>query len=59
VVQTFLLVRVEVLMRVSDRSGEPSHAAEHMSLQDNPKGVTISTLSGIPKYYTFRVRGIL
>jgi predicted aspartyl protease len=28
-------------------------------LQDNTKGVTISTLSGVPKYYTFRVRGIV
>jgi hypothetical protein len=28
-------------------------------LQDIPKGVTISTLSGVPKYYTFRIRGIV
>jgi hypothetical protein len=27
-------------------------------LQDIPKGVTIATLSGVPKYYTFKVRGI-
>ena len=40
-------------------SGEPSQDIEKEPLQDNPKGVTISTLSGVPKYYTFRVRGIL
>jgi hypothetical protein len=28
-------------------------------LQDIPKGVTIDTLSGVPKYYTFRIRGIV
>jgi hypothetical protein len=28
-------------------------------LQYINKGVTTSTLSGVPKYYTFRVRGIL
>jgi hypothetical protein len=28
-------------------------------LQNNIKGVTIATLSGVPKYYTFKVRGIL
>jgi hypothetical protein len=28
-------------------------------LQEIPKGVTISTISRVPKYYTFRVRGIV
>jgi hypothetical protein len=28
-------------------------------LQDSPKGVTISTLLGVPKYYTFKFRGIV
>jgi len=28
-------------------------------LQDNPEGVTIVTLSGVPKYYTFRVTVIV
>jgi hypothetical protein len=41
--------------------GEPSHldATEKEPLQDSTKGLIISTLLGVPKYYTFRVRGIL
>jgi len=35
------------------------HATEQAPLQDIPKGVTISTLSRVPKYYTFKVRGIV
>jgi hypothetical protein len=44
---------------VGQDSGEPSQTIEHAPLQDIPKGVTIATLSGVPKYYTFRVRGIV
>ena len=40
-------------------SGEPLHVIEHIPLQDDSKGVTIATLLGIPKYYTFRLRGIV
>jgi hypothetical protein len=40
-------------------SGDPSQTIKHAPLQDIPKGVTIDTLSWVPKYYTFRVRGIV
>jgi hypothetical protein len=32
---------------------------EETNLQEGVKGLTISTLLGVPKYYTFRVKGIL
>jgi hypothetical protein len=35
------------------------HATENEPLKDIPKGVTIATLSGVHKYYTFRVKGIV
>jgi hypothetical protein len=44
---------------IGQDSGEPSQIIEQVPLQDIPKGVTISTLSGVPKYYTFRIRGIM
>jgi hypothetical protein len=46
---------------IGQDNGEPSHpdATEKAPLQDRTKGVTIATLSGVPKYYTFRVRGIV
>jgi len=40
-------------------NGEPLHDTEQVPLQDSPKGVTIATLSTVPKYYTFRVGGIV
>jgi hypothetical protein len=42
-------------------SGEPPHldTTEKAPLQEGAKGVTIATVLGVPKYYTFRVRGIL
>jgi hypothetical protein len=42
-------------------SGEPPHldTTDQVPLQESTKGVTIATLSGVPKYYTFRIRGIL
>jgi hypothetical protein len=33
--------------------------AEEKELHDRVKKVTINTLLGVPKYYTFKVRGIL
>jgi hypothetical protein len=44
---------------IGQDSGEPSYALEQAPLQDSPKEVTIATLSRVPKYYTFRVRGIV
>jgi hypothetical protein len=44
---------------VEKYSGDPSQTIKHAPLQDIPKGVTIDTLSWVPKYYTFRVRGIV
>jgi hypothetical protein len=37
---------------------EPPHL-EEKQLREGIKGVTIATLSGVPKYYTFMVRCIL
>jgi hypothetical protein len=34
-------------------------STEETQLQEGLKGVTIATLSGVPRYYTFRIRGIL
>jgi hypothetical protein len=44
---------------IGQESGDSSHDTEQVPLQDSSKGVTIATLLGVPKYYTFRVRGIL
>jgi len=46
---------------IGKNNRKPSHlkATEHTPLQNSTKGVTISTLSGVPKYYTFTVIGIL
>jgi hypothetical protein len=44
---------------VGKDSGETFYSIEHAPLQDSPKGLTIATLSVVPKYYTFRVRGIV
>lgn len=46
---------------IGNNGVEPSHldAIEQVPLQDSTKGVTIATILGVPKYYTFRVRGIL
>jgi len=40
---------------------EPPHLEiiEETQLQEDVKGVTIVTLLGVPRYYTFRIRGIL
>jgi hypothetical protein len=44
---------------IGQESGEPSHDIEKKPLQDSTNGMTLSTLSRVPKYYTFKVRGIL
>ena len=45
------------------RSGEvePSHleVTTETPLQEGVNRVTIATLSGVPRYYTFRIRGLL
>jgi len=45
---------------IGKNSSEPSHieATEQVPLQNKSNGVTISTLLGVPKYYTFRFRGL-
>jgi hypothetical protein len=47
--------------RIGQNSGKSSHlkATDKVPLQNITKEVTIVTLSGVPKYYTFRVKGIL
>jgi hypothetical protein len=42
-------------------NGETLHLeiTEHAQLQEGLKKVTIATLSGVPRYYTFRIRGIM
>jgi hypothetical protein len=44
---------------VGHDSDEPLQTIEQAPLQDSPKGVTIATLSGFPKYYNFRITGIM
>jgi hypothetical protein len=44
---------------IGQDSSEPSKTTEKLKLQGIPKGLTISTLSGVPKYYTFNIRGIM
>jgi hypothetical protein len=45
----------------SSGDGEPSHleVTTQAQLQEGVEKVTISTLSGVSKYYTFKIRGIL
>jgi hypothetical protein len=40
-------------------SSELSQTIEKTPLKYSPKGVTIATLSEFPKYYTFRIRGLV
>jgi hypothetical protein len=44
---------------IGQDNGDPSQTIEHAPLQDSLKGVTITTLSGVPKYYTFNIIGIV
>jgi hypothetical protein len=48
-----------VLGEVHDSPEEEQPCSEGESPREEPKKVFIDTLSGVPKYYTFRIRGFV